>query len=117
MAKKKQRTCIVCRGKYSYCPVCGEDRNKPTWYAVCCSEECHTVLKAIADYTNKVISKEEASEILSQIDKAKLDTMCVYTDSINEIIGKKSKKKTSTVEKTEAAEKVVVEEILTTDET
>lgn len=111
MAKKKQRTCIVCRSKYSYCPVCGEDRNKPTWYAVCCSEECHTVLRAIADYTNKVISKEEANGILSQIDKSKLDTMCVYTDSINEIMGKKTKKKASAAEKAEAAETTAEKDI------
>lgn len=83
---KKPRTCVVCGAKYFYCPICGEDKKKPSWYAACCSEDCHTTVTAIADFSNKNITKKEAKEILSTVSIEKLNSIDMYADVVQTIM-------------------------------
>ncbi len=68
MAKKNNRTCIVCGSQYSYCPSCSEDRNKENWYAIYCSNNCKLIFEAASDFLSNDISKEEAKEKFEQCD-------------------------------------------------
>jgi hypothetical protein len=63
---RKNRKCLSCGTTYKYCPTCsGEDRMKPAWYAQFCCEECKTLWGTATEYNMKMISKEEAKEIIS----------------------------------------------------
>lgn len=68
MGKQNNRTCVICGKKYSYCPNCGADANKPTWYFVFCGENCKDIYNICTDWRDGIITKEEASEKISKLD-------------------------------------------------
>ena len=65
---KLNRTCGICRKKYSYCPSCAADANKPTWLAIFCCENCRDLYNVINDYRYKSLSKEDALKKLNILD-------------------------------------------------
>lgn len=65
---KLNRTCGICRKKYSYCPSCAADAKKPTWMAIFCSENCRELYNVLNDYDNKHLSEEEAFILLNNLD-------------------------------------------------
>lgn len=77
MAKKLNRTCIVCSEKYSYCPSCGEDRNKEPWHAIYCSENCKKLFHAASGYHAHTATLEE---VRARFDACDLS----YKDKLNE---------------------------------
>ena len=77
MAKKNNKTCIVCSEKYSYCPSCNEDRNKEPWHAIYCSENCKKLFHAASGYHAQTATLEEV--------RARFDTCDLsYKDKLNE---------------------------------
>ena len=40
MGIKNNRECIICGRSYHYCPTCGADVGKPTWYAIFDGQNC-----------------------------------------------------------------------------
>lgn len=82
----KMRTCSVCRTPYSYCPHCGEDKLKPTWYFSFCGENCKDIYDVTAKYENGQIDANGAKVKLDKLDLSKLDKFgASYKASIEKI--------------------------------
>lgn len=64
---RKNRTCLACSTKYSYCPTCGTDKNKPSWHSQFCSENCMTLWTTATKFNMEMLSKAEAKEIISEL--------------------------------------------------
>lgn len=69
------RTCILCKNKYSYCPTCSRDKDKPTWYSILCSENCKNVNDIISAFYANKISIKDAKSALEKIDVASMNIM------------------------------------------
>ena len=82
---KKSRKCICCGKEYRYCGNCAQDRYKPTYFALYCSENCHEAFSAANELNFGHISKEAAQKKLKTCDLSELD-------SFNEIVKKDIKK-------------------------
>ena len=94
MRKKKNRICIICGEHYAYCPHCGEDAGKPTWYFIFDGQNCHDIYEVCTQYRDGKIDIQEAYEKVSKLDISDLDNFPTVTQSqIKEIIanGKESK--------------------------
>lgn len=59
---RKSRKCICCGKEYRYCGNCAQDRYKPTYFALYCSENCHDAFSAANEFNFGHISKEEAQK-------------------------------------------------------
>lgn len=82
----KMRTCSVCRTSYSYCPHCGEDKLKPTWYFSFCGGNCKDIYDVTAKYENGQIDVNGAKAKLDKLDLSKLDKFgASYKVSIEKI--------------------------------
>lgn len=69
---KANRTCFICGNGYHYCPTCSEDRDKPSWYNMFCSEECKDINYILSENNFKRLSNEDAGELLKQIKMPKI---------------------------------------------
>ena len=105
---KDNKTCILCGKKYSFCNRCEEYDHLPRWMAIYCSENCKKIFDAISAYNMKLISKQEAANILKKCDLSKKEEFkesCQrYIDEILDI------------KKESAQEPVVVNTIFKTEE-
>ena len=82
----KMRVCSVCKSSYSYCPHCGEDKLKPTWYFSFCGENCKNIYNVTSKYENKQIDANSAKVKLGELDLSKLDKFgASYKASIGKI--------------------------------
>lgn len=82
----KTRICSVCRNSYLYCPHCGEDKLKPTWYFSFCGENCKDIYDVTAKYENGQIDANGAKVKLDKLDLSKLDKFgASYKVSIEKI--------------------------------
>ena len=66
MANKKK--CLICGKLYSYCNTCYEDRFKPAWYQIFCSEECKEIDGIFSENTLGMITDIEAKHRLEELD-------------------------------------------------
>lgn len=64
---KTNKICFLCGTKYHYCPTCNSDINKPSWYAMWCSEQCKDLDRILAAHTTKQISTEEAKDKIKDL--------------------------------------------------
>ena len=75
MAKEKNnKKCIICGTVYSYCPVCGEDKNKPSWYMIFDSDNCNNIYDIVTGYRDAKYTIKEANELLKNCDLSKIDS-------------------------------------------
>ena len=80
------RTCTVCRGGYKYCPSCGKDKDKPTWYFSFCSENCHDIYEVASKFESKQMDANTAKDKLNKLDLSRLDSFGFsYKKSIERI--------------------------------
>lgn len=87
MGRKIDRTCIICGSHYSYCPQCGEDANKPTWYFIFDGQNCHDIYEICVAYRDKKINITEAYEELLKVNISNLDNFVEATKvQIREIL-------------------------------
>lgn len=88
----KTRTCVVCRNKYDYCPICSRDKDKPTWMFAFCSPECKDLDNILAGHTSGRISTEDAKKQLTSLnyDINNLNDK-ENKEHINEIMGSNTK--------------------------
>lgn len=94
MGKKNNRKCIICGHSYHFCPTCGEDAGKPTWYFIFDGLNCHDIYEVCTQYRDGEIDVKAAYEKISKLDISNLDNFPDVTQSqIKEIItnGKESK--------------------------
>ena len=79
----KNRTCISCGEKYSYCPDCSRVAAlEPVWRSEFCSESCMTLWTTLTKYNMDFLTKDEAKEIVSTLSLKPIDVYvnCVQRD-------------------------------------
>lgn len=65
---KRDRRCVVCGGKYQYCPTCSQDRNKPLWMNEFDTESCKDIFQICTDFNVGIKNKSEALTALEKCD-------------------------------------------------
>lgn len=86
---KLNRTCIICGKKYSYCNNCQSDANKPTWYFIFDSQNCHDIYEVCTQYRDKEITVAQAYEKISKLDISNIKNFADATRiQIEEILAK-----------------------------
>lgn len=87
---KLNRKCIICGTRYSYCPHCSEDTNKPTWMAIFCGENCKDIYTTLDDFRDGRISRKDAQTVLNGLDLSPIEKLPKnFQEIFNEIIVKK----------------------------
>ena len=76
MAKRKNKTCLTCGTKYSYCPNC--NRNEPAWMTDFHEENCKNIFQICTQYNVELLTKEEAQEALKLCDLSEQETFKPY---------------------------------------
>lgn len=69
----KEKICAVCYKPYEYCPVCGKDKDKPTWMFTFCSENCHDIYLTTSSYANHKFTANKAKNKLDKLDLSGLN--------------------------------------------
>ena len=64
---KTNRTCFFCGNSYYYCPTCPGDLNKPSWYALWCSEQCKSLDNIVAAHRSGKITTEKAKNKIKEL--------------------------------------------------
>lgn len=110
MAKQNNRKCICCSTEYQYCNTCSEDKSKPAWYAIYCSENCKKLFQAVSGYLANAVSIEETR---ARFDDCDLSYKNKLKDKFIEVINEVCKNKTEKHEdvKLEIKEDVIEEVI------
>lgn len=82
---------MACKKEYYFCMQCNNrnPRPLPKWHVNFCDETCMTVFETVSSYCAGSLTKEEANEILSQLDSSRFDSL---TDNIKEKIKEIQKK-------------------------
>jgi hypothetical protein len=113
MIAKNNKKCIICGTAYSYCPNCGADRKKPSWYAIFDGENCNNIYEILTGYRDGAITIDEAYNKLKDCDLTKIndEEFNVGTrQKIQEILASKDEKFTEPViEVVEPVEETVEE--------
>lgn len=65
---KNNKTCILCKKKYSYCSNCAEFDNLPYWMTCYCSKNCKEIFDTLSAYNMNQLTKEEAKFCLDKCD-------------------------------------------------
>ena len=87
MGKKNNRKCIICGHSYHFCPTCGEDAGKPTWYFIFDGQNCHDIYEVCTQYRDKKIDVKKAYELISKLDLSNIEDFVEVTkNQIKEII-------------------------------
>ena len=79
----KNRKCLSCGTKYSYCPSCSRvNALEPSWKSEFCSDTCMTLWTTLTKYGMKFLTKDEAKAIILGLDLDPIDTyaFCVKRD-------------------------------------
>lgn len=100
-------TCLICRKKYHVCLSCKEKMKLSPWKIVTDTEDCWKIFYTIKQYKDKIISKEQAKNNLSQVKFIKDDIDKSLWKVIDEIM---SVDKTATADKSKVNKKAVIEE-------
>ena len=75
---KNLRTCVCCGEKYSFCPRCPQDVDKPLYYFSFCSDNCHDIYETTSRFENGQITANEAK---NKLDKLNLSNLNNYGES------------------------------------
>ena len=65
---RRNRECYLCGEKYSYCPTCSQDKNKPSWMSEFHSEGCKNIFQICTEFNLNLKTKSEAKAALEQYD-------------------------------------------------
>lgn len=91
MGKQNNRTCIICGKSYHFCPTCGEDSGKPSWYFIFDDKNCHDIYETCVAYRDKNITIAEAQKRIKELNIDGLDNFADATkEQIKEIMSYKS---------------------------
>ena len=101
---KLNRTCIICGKKYSYCNNCQSDANKPTWYFIFDSQNCHDIYEVCTQYRDKEITVAQEYEKISKLDISNIKNFAEATRIQIEEILEKGKDVKSVTEKVKTSD-------------
>lgn len=102
MAKKNNKTCLICGKQYTYCNTCGEYRHLPIFMVTFCGQNCLDVYNILSGYEGGEIDKNTAKNELESLDTSR---HMYYSGSF-----KKSFNKIMDIVDEDAKESVVEEE-------
>lgn len=71
----RERTCVVDKKKYIYCPPCGKGDPNETWRYIYCSEDCRELFHIASDWTAKKLSATAAKIRLDGINVPPLENL------------------------------------------
>ena len=119
MSNKINHWCVVCGKGYHACDSCNEIKSITPWRSLTDTVEHFKLFTVLKDYNNKMISKTEARNLLSNIDLSDKDS---FKDSAKNVLDdilkedvvtepKKQKKRYDKSEKIETVDDVVSENI------
>ena len=92
MAKKNNKTCIVCGEKYTFCPTCSDTNNLKMWKNIYHNENCKDIFNTASDYLAGAITKEEAKEKFDACDLSYLNKLHnKIVEAITDVYGEKFK--------------------------
>lgn len=101
----KLRTCVCCGEKYSFCPRCPQDADKPLYYFSFCSNNCHDIYEITSRFENGQITANEAKNKLDKLDLSKLNSYGEsYKSSIDKIFTSVIEQNNEIEEKKESTE-------------
>ena len=69
------RKCLACGKEYYFCFKCGQNRNVPAWHIDFCDETCKKVFETISSYNCGSLTKEQANEMIGEVDAEKFKTL------------------------------------------
>lgn len=103
---RRDRQCLCCGTKYSYCPTCSTDKLKPTWMTEFCSESCKELFETATKYNLKKLTKSEAKEIIEKLELKEKSAYveCIQKDLENIFTEEKAVKKETIVEEAPVVE-------------
>ncbi len=103
---RRDRQCLCCGTKYSYCPTCSVDKAKPTWMTEFCSESCKELFETATKYNLGKLTKSEAKEIIEKLELKERSAYvdCVQKDLENILTEEKAVKKEAIVEEAPVVE-------------
>ena len=80
---KKNRECLTCGTKYSYCPNC--NRKEPSWKTEFHAENCKNIFQICVQYNANLLTKEQAKEALNACDLSNKENFkdCIKRDFEN----------------------------------
>lgn len=99
--QKPNCKCMACNKEYYFCLQCNkrEPRPLPRWHVNFCDETCMNVFETISSYCAGSLTKEEANEIIGQLDSSKFDSFKEDIQAKIKEIQKKDKKPSFSKEK------------------
>ena len=106
---RRDRQCLCCGTKYSYCPTCGPDKLKPTWMTEFCSESCKELFETATKYNLKKLTKSEAKNI---IEKLELKEKSAYVECVQKDLENILAEEPAVKEETAEEESKVEEDII-----
>ena len=95
---KKNKECLTCGAKYSYCPNC--NRKEPYWMADFHTENCKNIFQICTQYNVGLLTKENAQEALNACDLSNKENFkqCIQHDFANIFAVEESKKRNKKAE-------------------
>lgn len=106
----KKRKCFICGKEYTYCPVCEQDKDKPTYLFLFCSDKCNQINDIISKYEFGKLDIKKAKSMLEKIDinniniisksnKVLIEKILTYKDNeeLNSAKKKSAKKNTTQI--------------------
>ena len=109
MAKKNNKTCVVCGQKYTFCPTCADTKDLEMWRNIYCSDNCKKLFSAASGYHAQTATLEEVRARFDACDLSYKDKLNDnFIEAINAAYGIKN-------EKTEIKEDVKEENIVSVD--
>lgn len=106
----RNKECYLCGKHYKYCSTCFQDRYKPLFMDVFCSQSCNDIFDICTRYNMGVLTKEDARKELKKCDLADRDN---FKDGVNKTLDKiftdekkvrGTRKKTKIIEDTVSAD-------------
>lgn len=86
MVKKDNKTCIVCRKKYTFCTGCSDYDHLPRWMSIFCEQNCHDIYNATSMWGK--VPVEETKALLDECDLSNKEAFHpVILNAINEVYG------------------------------
>lgn len=83
MSKEINHWCVVCGKGYHACDSCNETKSFTPWRSLTDSIEHYKIFTVLRNFNNKLISKEEARELLSTVDLSDKDS---FKDSSKKVL-------------------------------
>lgn len=71
MAKKNNKTCLICSKQYTYCNTCGEYRHLPIFMVTFCGQNCLDIYNILSGYEGGEIDKNTAKNELESLDTSR----------------------------------------------